>query len=282
MKGQHNVLALTHTEDEITGERKPLFAVPVQVCKASDSQADVKLDNAAPSGSTYSTQYVDDGTGEVFDFADRIKGVRVGDEFKPIDAESLSAIDEATKLDTMYVLGRVERDSLPWDRVTGRYLLQSPAKGGSPKAFRLVYEALVGTPKKGKVAAKPAMALVAKRTATSRQKLVAIYADDAGALVMVELLFAAQVKAADDAVTAHMLASVDEAMVAKARAVVEGLADGSEALAAEVDEAVAMKQELVDQAVAGMTIEAPKKAAPKAVESDLEAMLAASIEAVAA
>ena len=276
MRGTNHLLALTTGIDEVTGDVKPLFAFPIQVCKATDDGGEVKFENAAPSGGTYKTAYVDESTGEMFEYADRKRGIRVGEDFHEVDADAIKAIDDATKLTTMYALGRVDRDEALAkyaDRITGVHFIQSPAKGGSPKAYRLTYEALIG---KGKA---KAQAIVTKRTARSRQKLALIYADETrGCLMLVEVQFAAKMREADAQILAPQTAEVEAAQVKMARDVIGKMPEGTVALDSEVDEALALRQDLIEAAVAGKAIPATPKAATSG-EDDLTAALTASLSA---
>lgn len=280
MRGTNHLLALTTQTDEITGEAKPLFAFPIQVCKATDDGAEIKFENAAPSGAEYTVQYMDDATGEVFAYDERLRGIRVGDEFKAIDADAIKAIDDATKINTMVALGKIDLDDALTkyaDRICGVYFIQSPAKGGSPKAYRLTYEAL-REQKAGKKIVQKAQAIVTKRTARSRQKIALIYADEArGCLMMVEVCFAAKMREPDAQILAPQQAEVDDAQIEMARKAIAKLADGAGALDAEVDDALALRQDLIERAIAGEAIVAPKPVAAKVEDDDLNAALAASI-----
>lgn len=272
-------LALTTTVDEVTGEIKPLFSFPVQVCKATESDVKTQFDGAAPSGAEYETQYVDTATGETFEYAERLKGIRVGDDFKPIDPEAIKAIDEATKLETMVALGKVDRDAALTqyaERICGRYFLQVPAKGGSGTAYRLTFEALRGGKKGKKVV--PATAIVTKRTARSRQKLALIYADEnLGCLVMVEVNFAAMIRSPDEQILAHQTAEVEQKMIDQARQVIAAMPDGITAIENEVDEAVALRNELKEKALAGETVDVPTPVAATNSADNLKAVLEASL-----
>lgn len=276
MRGTNHLLALTTEVDEITGDIKPLFSFPVQVCKATDDGGEVRFDAAAPSGAEYKTQYVDEATGEVFEYGDRIRGIRVGDEFKEIAPEAIEAIDDATKLTTMFALGRVDLDDAMakyGDRISGVHFLQSPAKGGSPRAYRLTYEALRESGKK------KAQAIVTKRTARSRQKLGLICADEQrGCLVLLEVQFAAKMREPDAQVLAPQTAEVSDKEVEMARKAIAKLPDGELPLDNEVDEAIALRQDLIEKAIAGEAIEVPDKTVAEATEDDnLMAALEASV-----
>lgn len=248
-----------------------LIRVPVQVVKATES-TDVKLDSAAPSGAALKQVYLDAATDEPVAREDIQKGVRDGDTFRPIPKEALDAIDAQTKIEEMAVTGSLPIEDVPFDRVTGAHFLQSPTKGGSHKAYRLIYEALLAGER----------ALVTKWTARSRQQLAVIFADGSkGCLMMNTLSFTADCREPDAAVLAPQQAEVQQEQIDMARQLIDAMPDGNEVLAAETDEAIALKRELVEEALAGKAIEAP---APKAVaetkaEADLTALLAASIKA---
>lgn len=283
MRGDNHLLAVTTATDEVTNEVKPLFSFPVQLCKATDDGGDVRWDNATPSGApTAGLLRLDPVTGEAFGTDEVRKGVFVGDEFREVPAENIDAIAEATKVKTMVVTDRIDLTEA-WAkfgcRVVGNYFVQSPAKGGSPKAYRLTYEALREV-KKGKTVKTPARAIIVKRTAKSRQQLGFIYADEAtGCLRFIRVGFAAQQREPDEQILAPQTAEVDEAQIAKARQMIDQFpGNGANVLDTEVDEAVALRAELVQKAVDGEVVVAPPKpVAEKAESDDLMAALEASI-----
>lgn len=261
MKGDNHLFQLTE-----------LVSFPVQVVKATDEAKDVKFENAAPSGAEIEIQRIDKGTGEVFEYADRLRGIRIGDEFKVIDAEAIKAIEDATKIKTMVALGSLplaEARAKYGDRVTGRYYLQVPAKGGSATAFRLVYEGLLAEKR----------AIVTKRTPRSRQQLGVVYADkDTGCLVMLAVEFAASLREPDEQVKAHLTAKVEAKQVKMVRDLLRGMDDGAALIDAEIDEAVPMRAELVEKAVAGESIDAPTPVAHSvSAEQDLATLLEKSL-----
>lgn len=280
MRGDNHVLAVTTKTDEVTGATQPLFYFPIQVCAAIESK-EVRFDIAGPSGAPRKQQYVDSATGEIVADSECLRGVRIGDDFHSIDAEAIAAIKEQTELNTMIALGTVDCDQIPWDRSTGTYFVQSPAKGGLPKSYRILYESLL--PVKGGKGqpARKAKAIVTKRTAKSRQKLCVIYADaERGCLMMQELRFASALREPDEQVLAPQVAQVEQKQIEMARKVVDGLGDGVAALDTEVDEAIGLRQQLIEQAIAGETIHAPSPVAATTQVDDLNAMLEASLAGV--
>lgn len=275
MRGTHANLVVTTTTDEATGEETPLFAFPVQVCKATENQ-EVRFDRATPNGSEYSQVYRDKVTGEVFETGDLIQGVRTGDSFTEIPKESIKAIDEALSSKEIRVERSVDLDEVPFERVTGAYYLQVPAKDGAAKHYRLLYEALQGS-KRPKT---PAKALRVSYAARTRRKLAVIYADTTlGCLVLLTLTYAASVRSPDEQVLSHQQAEVEKETVGKTRKVIEGLdTDKAGGWDTPVDETIARRAELVEAALAGEGIEVPVAAetpVSEGVEAALEASLAA-------
>jgi len=120
------------------------------------------------------------------------------------------------------------------------------------------------------------------QTAHLDEVLAVIFADGSkGCLMMNTLSFTADCREPDAAVLAPQQAEVQQEQIDMARQLIDAMPDGNEVLAAETDEAIALKRELVEEALAGKAIEAP---APKAVaetkaEADLTALLAASKKA---
>lgn len=282
MKGYNHDLVITTVEDPATGEDKPLFHFPVQVCKAVDEK-EVGFDSAAPSGAPRKRCWRDSLTGEVFEEGDTIKGVRNGDSFAAIPAEAIAKIEAAAKSDAIRVERCIDLDEVPFDRIVDRNFLQVPAKGGSATSYRGVYESLLARPKKGKVAARPARALRVKFVSTTREKLGVIYADPSiGCLMLLTVRFGAVIREPDAQVLAPLQAEVPEAIVEKISAVLDGL-DDEEAgdFDTAVDSTLAQRAELIEQALAGDVINVPEPDAAPVLVEDLSAVLEASLAGVA-
>jgi DNA end-binding protein Ku len=265
MRGFHSQLTITTKIDEATGAEMPLFAFPVQICKAVEN-VDVKFDNAAPSGAPRKQRWLDEATGEIVTDAECIQGVRTGDSFQVIEAEQISAIDEATKLPDIRVIETVDRAAVPFDRVTDVAFLQSPTKGGSHRHYRVAFEAL-GSDR----------AMLVRYSVRTRQKLGVVFADqDQGCLLLATIRYGAEMRKPDDVVTAPQLVDLDKKVIANARKVIESLG-GGEGFDAPVDEALDQKRDLIEAALTGDQIEVPAKAEAKASTEDLDAILQASI-----
>lgn len=282
MRGDNHTLAVTVTEDEVTGEVKPLFSFPVQICKATESKEEAKIDNAAPSGGSYRTQYVDEVTGEVFEWDDRLRGVRNDETFKAIEPDAIKQIEEATKTKMMVGLGQLplaEARAKYGERITGSYFVQAPKTGNAAPAYRLLYEGLLPI-RKGKKVEREALCLVTMRTARTRQQLMLIYSDeDAGCLKALSVEFAERMREPDPQVLAPQTAAVTEQQIEAVRKVLAGLPDGAEALDTKTDELPPLRQELIDQAVAGKAVKAPTPIAETAETDNLMAALEASLSA---
>lgn len=287
MKGDNHLLALTTktvtaTDDPSLAEGEtrlePLFAFPVQICKATED-IDVKFDIAAPSGAPRKQVYMDESTSEIVEDADCLRGVRLSEtDFRVIPDEAITEV-RGQKSNMMVVEGTVALHQLAPQRTSGFYYVQSPVKGGSAKAYRLVYEALraqrAGT---GKKILREARALVLKRTPRTNEKLCAIYADeDRGCLAMVQMVFAAQIREPDAQVLAPQTAEVTQAQIDMAVQVVNSLTDGADFLATAEDVNVPRKRDLMEKALEGETIAAPTPIAATVETDDLMGALEASL-----
>jgi non-homologous end joining protein Ku len=279
MRGDHALLAVTTVTDEMSGEIKPLFSFPIQICKALEDK-EPSFDIAAPSGAPRKQQFVDSGTGELVENDECQHGVFIGATFKPITDEQMEEIKQATKIDTLVVTGQLDLADVPFARTLATYYVQSPPKGGSAKAYRLVYEALCEV-RKGKKIERSAKALVTKRTPRSRQALCVIYPDmERKCLMLAHLRFAAQLKDPDEAILAPQLAQVEEVQVEKARQVIDNLGDGLARIDTEVDEALALREKLIEQALAGEELSLPTPVAESVASESLEDQLEASLAAL--
>jgi len=272
MRGTHSNLVVTTVTDEATGEERPLFAFPVQICKAVDNK-EVRFDRRAPSGGEVEQLYRDSVTGEMLKSGDLIRGIATGDSFQQIPDEQIKAIDEALASKEICVERTVDLDDVPFERVTGCYFVQVPAKGGAHKSYRLLYEALQGSD------GQSARALRVKYVPRSRQKLAVIYADTKlQCLMLVTLDYAAAVREPDEQVLSHLQADVSSEMVSKARAVVDALdSEDRGDWNAPIDETIVHRQELVEAALAGEGIEVPDAAPALDANTEVENMLEASL-----
>lgn len=211
----------------------------------------------------------EEGTGVWVEREDVRRGIRHEDGSFVDLTEQLVDIEERTKLDRMEVVATIDVGQVPRERVTGSYYL-APNGDNAPKVLRLLYEALKGTRR----------AAVVKWTKKSRQACGVITAHGkTGALVLVEVAWAEDVRTPNARVLAHQQAEVYESEVATAKALVAEMNDTREALDELRDDALRLREELRAAVEAGEvdTFEMPPVVeAPE--ELDLEALLKASIE----
>lgn len=274
MRATKNDDLVITTKDDGLGNQVPLH-FPVQLVKATEDK-NVKWDTAAPSGGESKVKNFDGSTGETFEREETLKGVRIGDTFHEVPKESIDAIDKMTTLTDMRVETVMPYEDVDFSRATDLYYLQVPPKSGAHKVYHLIYRALL--PQKGKTKAdKQRLSMRVKFSIRSRQKAGVIYADaEREVLVMNVLAYADTIRQPDEALLAHKAAQVEQAQIDKARELLVSMVgkDTNEPF----DEAIALKQELMEKAFEGEGIEAPAVPEAEAVPTDnLDALLDASL-----
>lgn len=276
MRGLNTTLVVTTTTDEATGQETPLFAFPVQVCKATSETSEPRFDRATPAGNEYKQVYRDTVTGEVYENGDLIHGVRAGEVFHPIAKEQIDAINESIVDKEIRVERTVNLADVPFERANGYHFLQVPAKNGVAKFYRLLYEALLGGSAKSKNPAKALRVTYAPRT---RKKLGVVYADPTTeCLVLVTLTYGAAVREPDEQILSHLNAEVDKDQIAKAREVIDRLdSDENGDWDTPEDETIAKREELIAAAIAGEGIEVPDAPPVATEDAAVEALLEASL-----
>jgi len=215
------------------------------------------------------------------------RGVMEDGVFFPIPDEEIAKIEAATKLETFEILSFVPLEDVPFERAKDCYYL-TPQRGQSPRALRLLLDAMkpvVGP--RGKVV-RTARAGVFKLMPRSRQHLAIVYPVGDGLFVST-LHWAEDFVQAGEAVRSLEGVATDERHLEAARALVDTLTDPAlEVLDAQVDDMRALKLELMEKAAAGkFAVGAPapagkskaKAAAPDSATDALMASLEASIAA---
>lgn len=252
--------------------RLGLINLPVQVVKATESANEISFKQAGPTGEQLRQAYLlPDGTECPKD--DIQKGVFQGDTFHPVSKDAIEQIAEATKLPDLNVLEVIDMEDFraAAHRSTGLYYLQNSKKLGSPNAFKLFVDAL----------AKEGKCLVTKWTARSRQSLMVMYPQD-GILMGTTLCFDGDVREADEGVKAHMDATYGDKEMDMAVQLLSALStDKPTALVMETDEALPLKNKLIQDTLAGQIVAVTAKPEPKPT-TDLADALAASLAAVKA
>jgi non-homologous end joining protein Ku len=280
MNGDHHLLAVTTTTDEVSNEVKPLFGFPVQICKATQD-VDAKFDVAAPSGAPREQVYRDTATSEVHADDECPRGVRISDDdFRVIPDEAITEA-KGRKSNMIVAEGSMPLADVDFTRAKARYFVQSPVQGGSAKSYRLVCEGLREV-RKSKRVMRPARALTVKRTPRTNEQLGVIYYDETQmCLMFVALHFAGELRQPDEAVLAPQQAEVAQKQIDVVRQVIDALPDGSEFLATTIDENVPVKRDLIEKALDGVKITAPTPVAATVETDNLEAALEASLAALA-
>lgn len=197
----------------------------------------------------------EDGTERFVDLTDQLEDVR-----------------ESTKLESMEVIAFIRREQVPRARVQGSYYLGADGPGAG-KVLRLLVEAIRSV---GRVP-------VVTWTKRSRQSLGVITVNSQGALIVLDLAWAAQVRKPEARQMAHMAVEVTAAEVAAASALAAAYADSPAVIDEQEDERVVLERELREKALAGEleTFAAP---VPEEVPEglSLEDVLKASLDAVVA
>jgi DNA end-binding protein Ku len=252
------------------------FIVPVALRKIT-TKGDVNFHRGCKDGAEVKRLEVNGNTGEPVTAEDIVKGFRDEDgTFYPIPAEAIATIDAATKLDSFDIDFFVPLADIPLSRATDSYYLV-PAKGSSPKALRLLLDALKPIPKGAEK--RGAMAGVFKLMPRSLQHLAVVYAQGDGLFVST-LAWEADFRQADEAMGSLAGLDSDKKHLEAARALVATYTEPVEAIDSLTDEVREMRAELIAQAAAGKPIEAaPASAAPKKAADDLMASLEASLVA---
>jgi DNA end-binding protein Ku len=243
------------------------LSVPVSLTKIS-VRSDVKIDRASKNGNKIKRQEIDSVTGEVLEGSDVKKGVyedpKKGSGFREIKVSDLDAIEAETQIDAFTVEKFIPLSEVPWERTQAAYFLgpQSDMPGGA-KALKLLYEALKKSKKAG----------VLKITLTSRQYAAVVYAKNGG-VILNTLAFAADFKKVSQA--SEALAGVEIAnkqMVGLMTEFIETLTTEPTCLDEMEDDLVALKQKLVDDALAGKKIQRTAKPKAKQASSGDDALM---------
>lgn len=250
--------------------RLGLLNLPVGVCKATGELEDVKLNLGDAQGRRLSQQYVDpDGNAVAREDQTRTF------EGHLIDQEALEQIAEATKLPDLTILKIEGRSRLVMEahRITGFYYLQSQKKNGNINAYKLFADAL----------REMDGVAVTKFTFRSRQHLMIIWPDAEGVLCASTLAYAGDMRSPDENVTAHLDAAYTEQEMAAAKMLLSAMSDNdSDPLSTETDDAVSMRHDLVQKALAGEPLALPAAPSQPEANTALADALAASLAAVKA
>jgi non-homologous end joining protein Ku len=236
-----------------------MISLPVSIAPVIDkTDAGERAKVVGPNGEKVSQVYVDENGNQV----DRdLTKRQFGD--KVVDQESLKAINEKCKIKNLDIIEISNKSDVDFSLATGSYFIYSHKKNGNPTALGLFVEALeeVGG------------AALVKWTPSSRQQLLAIHVRKDGALIGTALPFGIDIREADDEVLAHAQTKADAAQLELAKTLLGTVAGDGNTLNSAVDEALPLREELIESGKAPESVEDE----PKSNEDDLMAALQASI-----
>lgn len=211
-----------------------------------------------PNGEKVSQVYVDENGKQV----DRdLTKRQFGD--KVVSQDDLKAIDAKCKIKNLDIIEIANKADVDLSLSTGSYFIYSHKKNGNPTALGLFAEALDAI---------DGVALV-KWTPSSRQQLLAIHVRKDGAIIGNALPFGIDIREADDEVLAHTQGDNDPAQVELAKTLLNTVAGEGKTLTDAVDEALPLRQELIELGEVPESVEVEAKSD----EGDLMAALKASI-----
>lgn len=253
-----------------------LLSIPVALRKIKATE-DVQIGTASLAGNPVKMPKVDGVTGEALTSEDIQKGVWDGETFKPIAAEALEELAEATKIEVYEITEFIPLASIPWERADGSYFLApQKAKGAGPaagaKAMALLHRGMVKTKTAG----------VMKIMLRTRQYLAVLYPKGDGLYVTI-LTWSEDWKQADEANVLEGIA-VESKTVEMAVGLIEALTvtDAQGALDSKTDEVRAERSKLVEAALAGKAVKAKPRKKAEAEVTGLEALLEQSLAAAKA
>lgn len=256
-----------------------MLSVPVALRKIRAAEPP-SLGRATPDGKAVTQVLSAAGDSAPVERAELLRGVWDGDDFKPIPAEDLEALEEATKLEALEITEFIPLSDVPFERATNCYfLIPQKAKGGpsGAKAMALLLHAMRATKAKPNAPARPAVAGVMKLCLRSKQQLAVVYPKGDG-------LYVSTLAWSEDWTQAHEAdvlgdVEVDKAHAAMAEKLVTAMMapDAEAALDSKVDDKRVGMQALIDAALAGNPM--PKMKGQRVVEAtdSLEQMLQESL-----
>lgn len=245
-----------------------LVSIEASIDKAiTDGDKDVRMDSAGPDGQKVAQVYVDE-SGKQFSRGDLRKGRWISDEqFVEVPEDKLEEIKDLTAGDGVLDLTFEDRASVDLTMAVAPYYVK--AKKGYEDKLALLAAAMEAE----KVVA------VATFVPTSRQHLLAIFVED-GVVRAAQLPYAAQRKAVPPEAQVDTK-GVDKKTLELARKLVT--AAKGEVTESATDEAVALKAEAIEAAVADKPLPKAKKSKTKKADpsDDLTGLLEASLSAAA-
>lgn len=197
------------------------------------------------------------------------KGIYREDESFLDLTEQLERIDEATQLDALTVVGFIRRERVSRMRIRGAYYLAGDG-GTAPRALKALLHGMHAT---GRVA-------ICKWTKRSRQAIGVVVPDreHPGAILVLELVFSANLREPSPRCFSHQQAELTEAEKKLAYQLVKAMTATADVVGALEDDAITQRAALRAAAEAGLVDawEAPEVPNLAATE-DIEAALRGSV-----
>jgi DNA end-binding protein Ku len=248
-----------------------LLAVPIGLEKIADAK-EPTFDRATKNGNAIARIERDSVTAEVIseDFP-VVRGVFENPKdktgFREIPAEKIEEIEAATKIEEFAIEAFVPVEDLPVERFTSCYFVRAQ-KGVNAKPLRVLYDAMKASGKAG----------VFKLALRTRQQPAVIYAKNGG-LYVNTLVYAGDFGKAKQASEQLEAVEADPKMTAVAVNLIDQLSSTVEdSLDQLADDALPLREKLIQDALAGKEIKAPKKGAKPKVEAEEKDPLLAALE----
>lgn len=252
-----------------------LVNAPVKIYNGSRSGSDVAFNLCDEQGRAVEQVYRVKNTDKIVGTKDACGKMFEGHQ---IDKSLIEAISRSSEVDEqgrslkhLNILKFVPLSTVPFNRVTNQYLL-----GADPKQPKEAFATIVAAMEKSGVAA------VCKWMPMTREAIMILYVGD-GIMRAVTTSFEAQNAKTDDDVTSHQAVQVNPALLDMADDLIRQTFDAEGAILHTLEDvAVAKRQQLVAEIVAGNVTSIPAPAPEQAPVQDLMATLKASLNAAKA
>lgn len=205
------------------------------------SEAPVSSGSVSSSPGEFKSVMVEEDTGVEVEPEDVRRGIRTPEgEFVDL-TDALAAVDEECKEERLQVLDFIRRERLPRERIVGSYYLGAGAAGYAPRVLRILYESMRRSER----------VAVVRWTKAKGQSLGFLVPHQSGALVVLEVAFAAAARKPNAACLAHMKAEVSDQHVDRAMTLIESMNAPPSALDDYENRRTQLQGELAEKALAG-------------------------------
>lgn len=261
---------MRHRKATLTIEGMPLVTVPVGLANARRRAADVSLNIVFPDGRKAKQVYRNEVTGEVAESRPATRGIKTGkdeagDVYGLVDMQAWDELNSDIKL---HIEGFVPREeiALRMDRIAETHYVQVQP-GFDAGALAMILRAME---------ARDAAAVV-NFAVGKKERLGAMTVRPDGVLVVETMEYAENMTEPDDEVLAPAKATVAEAAVEQAEALIDATTLEPEVLDTARDETLAERRKLVEAAARGEALPQRETTETPDATQDLAAALAASL-----